>query len=121
MASTDTTLKVAKDAAVPNKPNTTCSSISDINILIKRNERVLIKNLLQNGLSNEAIHNLLKLFFSSKLVIRIFWTLSIIVLMGLCAYLVIESILTYLMFDVSTTWSNVLENPVEFPKITICK
>jgi hypothetical protein len=115
------TLKVEKDAAQPNKSNKTCSSISDMNILIKRNERSLIKNLLQNDLSNEAIHNFLKLFFSSKLVIKIFWTLSLIVLMALCAYLVIETILTYLMFDVSTTWTNVLENPVEFPKITICK
>jgi hypothetical protein len=80
-----------------------------------------IKDLLSENLSNEAIQASLKIFFSTHKVIKIFWTLCILVSMGFCAYLVVQSILAYLTFGVITTTTNIVENPTDFPKITICK
>ena len=80
-----------------------------------------IKQILIKGLSNEAIQSLLKIFFSTNFVIRLFWLLCILVSMGLCSYLVIQSIFSYLSYGVSTSTKNVVENPTDLPKITFCK
>ena len=80
-----------------------------------------IKDLISENLSNEAIQASLKILFSTHKLIKIFWTICILVSMGLCSYLVVQSILTYLAFGVITTTTNIVENPTDFPKITICK
>jgi len=80
-----------------------------------------IKKILNKDLSNEAVQAFMKVFNSSHKIINIFWTLSVFVLIGLCSYLIIQSILTYLSYGVSTTMINIVENPADFPKITICK
>ena len=88
------------------------------------NSKILIKSikhLISENLSNEAIQASLKIIFSTHKVIKIFWTLCLLVSIGLCAYLVVQSILTYLAFGVITTTTNIVENPKDFPKITICK
>ena len=80
-----------------------------------------IKQILTKDLSNEAIQSFLKIFFSTHKVIKFFWLLCVLVSMGLCSYLVIQSILSYLSYGVSTSTKNVVENPTDFPKITFCK
>ena len=88
---------------------------------MKRHQNRQIKELIRRELTNEAIQDFFKVFFASHLSIRIFWTISIVIAVGLCSYLVIQSILTYLSYGVNTTTRNIVENPTDFPRITICK
>ena len=80
-----------------------------------------IRNLFITTATNEALQGFFKVLFSSKKTIKIFWIFSLIITNGLNAYLIIESILTYLSYDVSTSSKYLTENPTLFPKITICK
>jgi len=84
-------------------------------------QKNLIKNVIRKDLSNEAIQAFFKVFFSNHPVINLFWTLSVLVFVGLCSYLIIQSILIYLAYEVSTSTISIVENPADFPKITICK
>ena len=83
-------------------------------------ERELITKLCKESLTNEAVQGFIKIFMASHITVKIFWALSLLVANGLCAYLVIESILAYLSFGVSTSSRFITENPALFPKITIC-
>ena len=80
-----------------------------------------IRKLFLTTVTNEALQGFFKVLFSPKKTIKIFWMLSLIVTNGLNAYLIIESILTYLSYGVSTSSKYIAENPTLFPKITICK
>jgi hypothetical protein len=80
-----------------------------------------IRNLFVTTVTNEAVQAFYKVLFSPKKTIKILWILSLIVSNALNAYLVIQSILSYLSFQVSTSSKFLTENPTLFPKITICK
>ena len=86
----------------------------------RQNQRDLVKRILIKNLTNEAVQGFFKIFFSSSKSIKIFWSLSLILANGLNAYLVISSILTYLSYGVSTSSKAIVENPTDFPQITIC-
>ena len=88
---------------------------------ISKNVIKSIKDLIREDLSNEAIQASLKAFSTTHTIVKTFWFLCILVSMGLCSYLVVQSILTYLAYGVITTDTNIVENPTDFPKITICK
>ena len=92
--------------------------------LPKTNHREIpndISQLFIATVTNEALQGFLKVLFSSKKTIKIFWIFSLIITNGLNAYLIIESILTYLSYGVSTSSKSLTEVPTLFPKITICK
>ena len=80
----------------------------------------LVKRLLKQNLTIEAVQGFFKIFFASSKTIKCFWTLSLFVANGLNAYLIISSIMTYLSFSVSTSSKTIIENPTDFPQITIC-
>ena len=65
-------------------------------------------------------HFLLNVVYSAQLTLKII--LSFFVLIGFClaSYTTINLILTYLEFNVITTIRIIEENPVIFPKVTIC-
>jgi len=86
----------------------------------KRSRDDDMKNLIKQNLTNEAVQGFFKIFFSSSRTIKLFWTLSLIIGNALNAYLVISSIVTYLSFGVSTSLKTIVENPTDFPQITIC-
>jgi hypothetical protein len=88
---------------------------------IRKEQNSQIKKIFRKELTNESIQNFVKIFRSPYKSIRIFWAVSILLTVGLTSYLVIQSILTYLSYGVNTATRNVVENPTDFPKITICK
>ena len=88
---------------------------------IGANEKHEIRHLFVTNVTNEAFQGFFKVLFAPKKTIKIFWFLSLIVSNALNAYLVVQSILTYLTFEVSTSSKFLAENPTLFPKITICK
>jgi len=61
-----------------------------------------------------------KIAYSPNKLIKLFWTFSLLVSFGLTAYLILQSILSYLSFEVYTTSRTIFETPALFPKITIC-
>ncbi len=80
-----------------------------------------IRKLFVTTATNEAVQGFFKVLFSPKKTIKIFWILSLVVTNGLNAYLVIQSILTYLNYGTSASSKSLMEVPTLFPKITICK
>ena len=111
-------------SSLPTEPKVT--SVFDDKNNVKSEKRSsekwkLIKTIIKKELSNEAIQAFLKIFFSSHAVIKIFWILGALVPTGLCSYLILQTILAYFTYGVSTKTANVVENPTDFPKITICK
>jgi hypothetical protein len=93
----------------------------DTKVKVKREQSKRIFGLARKELTNEAIQGLFKIIYSPHVAIKLFWTFSIVVSLGLCSFLVVQTIMTYLNFGVNTTLRNVVENPTDFPKITICK
>ena len=85
---------------------------------IKR--RTLIKNLTKETLGNEAIQALIRIFDTKYALLRLFWVICLLGCSSLCAYLVLQTFLTYLSYPVFTTTTKVHEIPATFPKVTIC-
>ena len=90
-------------------------------IKIRNEQNNLIKKILRKELTNESIQDFLKIFFSPYKSLKVFWTASTLIAVSLTSYLVVQSVLTYLSYGVNTTTRNIVENPTDFPKITICK
>ncbi len=103
-----------KRQSINNKNNS-----NELNLKLDENQRIY--TLAKKELTNEAIQGLFKIYFSSHILIKIFWTCGIIVSVGLCSFLIVQTIMTYLSFGVNTTLRSITENPADFPKITICK
>jgi hypothetical protein len=85
---------------------------------LNQDDKIIL--LVKQNLTNEAVQGFFKIFFDSSKTIKCFWTLSLFVANGLNAYLIISSIMTYLSFSVSTSSKTIVENPTDFPQITIC-
>ena len=116
-------LTKAQKNAEKTAENLKASANNDTKKYSKANRRAhyaQIKALLRETLTNEAVQGFLKIFFASHLAVKLFWTLSLLVANGLCAYLVVQTVLAYFSYGVSTTSRVINENPALFPKITIC-
>ena len=96
---------------------------STLNDALKRNEQKnsQIKDLIVKEMTNEGIQSILKILFSDHIVLKLFWFLCVIVSTGLCSYLVLQSLFSYLAYEVNMATTNELEVQSDFPKITICK
>ena len=63
---------------------------------------------------------LIKIVLSRHILLKIFFFLFVVITNGLASYLVIESIMNYLAYDVTTKSRTIYETPTLFPKVTIC-
>ena len=79
-----------------------------------------IKALLKEVLCNSLAQATIKIFQTPHLLLKIFLFVSIIFLSVFASYLVIESILTYFSYGVSTTSRIIYESPTLFPQVTFC-
>jgi hypothetical protein len=104
-----------------NVLTTLTKKVEDAKIKVKREQSKRISSLVKKEITNEAIHGILKIIYSSLVTIKLFWSFSIVVSMGLFSYLVLQTIVTYLNFGVNTSFRNIVENPTDFPKVTVCK
>jgi hypothetical protein len=76
--------------------------------------------ILIETLTTSTIHGLPNLIRSNRKVVKILWTICFLISSGLCAYLVIESLLSYLKFCVVTSVRVFNEPSSEFPAIVLC-
>ena len=85
----------------------------------EKKRKNLIKAML-NARRNEAVQGVLKMALADSRIIQIFWLVCLIIATGLCAYLILASLFSYLQYGVFTTSRTIVETPTTFPKITIC-
>ena len=69
---------------------------------------------------NETVDVLLKIFHTPHFTLKLYLFLFVVTSSSLAAYMVIETILNYLAYEVSTTSRTVFETPTLFPRVTIC-
>jgi hypothetical protein len=86
----------------------------------KSSTRELIKNLSKEILCNSLSQAIIKIILTPYLFLKIILLLFVLVSSGLASYLVIQSILVYLRYGVSTTSRTIYETRVLFPKVTFC-
>ena len=80
----------------------------------------LIKNLIKEVLYNSLAQAIIKIIKSPHVLIKILLLICVLVSSSLASYMVIQSIITYLSYEVTTTSRIIHETPTVFPKITIC-
>ena len=86
---------------------------------LKNNEKnvfEVIRDLLYNSLGQAMI----RIFQTKNLAIKFYLAIVSVSLVGLASYLTVESILSYLSYEVITTSRTLSETPTTFPKITLC-
>ena len=82
--------------------------------------RKTMEHLLKDILFTSLSHSILKLFLTRHLILKIFLFIFILVTSGLASYLVIQSVMTYFTYEVSTKSRTIFETPTLFPKVTFC-
>jgi hypothetical protein len=84
----------------------------------KKNESIL--GLLKEILYNSLAQAIIKLILTPNYTLKIFLVIFVAASSGYSSFLVIQSIMEYFRYDVSTTSRSIHENPTLFPKITFC-
>ncbi len=79
-----------------------------------------ILNLLKNDIRTEIYELIIKIFHTPNYIIKAYLFIVSIVSVGLACYLLLQSIWSYLDYQVITTSRTIFETPTTFPKITIC-
>jgi hypothetical protein len=79
-----------------------------------------IKSLIKETLYNSTAQAIIKIIETPIFTLKIFLFLCVIFSSGVCSYLIVQLILSYLSYGVSTTTRTLYEAPALFPKITIC-
>jgi hypothetical protein len=85
----------------------------------QKNKESIIR-ILKESLSTQLAQAILNSILTTNLVLQLFLITFILGSTSYSSYLVIQSILTYLTYGVSTTTRVFYETPTLFPKITFC-
>ena len=84
------------------------------------NTRALIASLIKENVGFEGAQAVVRVLDSKNIFLKLFWVFCLLVSNLVCGYLLVQTLLTYLDFQVYTTTTTVHETPAVFPKITIC-
>ena len=96
------------------------------------NQRILKENLrekwpkttnqaiLKENLTCELYAFILKGIYSPYFILKIIFTIFVLVGLGLGSYTTLNLIISYLDYNVITTVRTISETPVVFPKVTFC-
>ena len=76
----------------------------------------LIKEILYNSLAQALI----KLLQTPHKILKVILFVFVMLTSSMCSYLILESVASFLNYDVVTVSRTVLETPTPFPKISIC-
>jgi acid-sensing ion channel 2 len=83
-------------------------------------DKTKLKSLVKETLYNSAAQAIIKITETPCYTLKIFLLVCVIASGGICSYLIIELIMGYLSYNVSTTSRTSYETPATFPKVTIC-
>jgi hypothetical protein len=87
----------------------------------KVNHKNLVQILIKENMGNELVQAILKIYQTNFVAIKIFWIFCLIVNVGFCGYLTIQTIMAYFSYDTYTSSKTYFETPSQFPMITLCK
>ena len=76
--------------------------------------------ILKEYLKTPVAEATVNIFLTPHIILKIFLTTFVLCSSGLASYLVIDSILSYFNYDVSSTSRTIYETPTLFPKVTFC-
>jgi hypothetical protein len=98
----------------------TCSSTNMAkHSVYKRQSKVnVIGSILKEVLYNSLAQSIIKIIFSPHKSIELFLFVCVLCSSGFASYFVIQSIMIYMSFGVSTTTRTFFEIPNLFPKVT---
>ena len=83
-------------------------------------ENEVLNKLIKDTLYNSTAQAILKLIETPNVLLKIILLVYLSLASCISSYLVIQSTLSYLSWQVFTTTTTYFENPAVFPKITIC-
>ena len=101
---------------VDKSVQTTTENKIESNVSKKEAIHLLLKEVLYNSFA-QAI---LKLLQTPHVILKIILFLFVLTTFGITSYLVIESIMDYYSYEVSTTSRSFYENATPFPKVMFC-
>jgi len=105
--------------SLPNEDNQ-----SNKESIIKETKSIENKNgmeqMLKENLSCEMYHFVLNVFYSPHFSLKIVHLIFILISSGLALYMTITLVINYFDYNVVTVTRTINENPVTFPKVTIC-
>jgi len=78
------------------------------------------KPILVENLKNSTIHGLPNFIRTNRKSLKILWSICFFISSGFCAYIVLESIVSYMNYGVVTTFRVFNEPTSEFPAIMLC-
>jgi hypothetical protein len=79
-----------------------------------------VKQTLYKSFKSITVHGVANLVNSNKPITKAIWFICILVSASLCGYLVVESILVYLNYEVVTSVRVLNERMSEFPAVMLC-
>ena len=77
-------------------------------------------DLIKETIGNEAAQAFVKIFRSTSCFKKIFWVTCLIAACSLSAFFVIQSLITFVTYEVSTNTRTIFEMTSLFPRITYC-
>lgn len=89
-------------------------------IVKDKRQNPIIKKMLKNTLYNSTAQACIKLFETDHYLLKAILLFYLMLVFAMSSYLVIQSALSYLSFEVYTTTKFVSESPMNFPSVTIC-
>ncbi|RNA26637.1 acid-sensing ion channel 5 isoform X1 [Brachionus plicatilis] len=85
-----------------------------------QNSNINLKNKLKNWILDSSSHGFPKIFKNEKPILKIIWTLCILLSIGFCCFFVIKSVVNYTKYEVTTLVRRKIKLPLELPALSIC-
>jgi len=86
----------------------------------KLKREAIVMRLVKETLYNSAAQALLKIYETPSKIVKLFWCVCLLGACSLCAYFVVESLVLFFSYEVSTKTRTYTETSSLFPKVTIC-
>ena len=82
----------------------------------KNRKKQILEKLVKDTLYNSAAQAILKMVQTSSKVVKLFWCVCLVCACCLCTYFVIESLVLFFSYEVSTNTRTYTETSSLFPK-----
>ena len=106
-----------KTETLPTKED---NSFSPSSLKPRQNQRKVKIRAILDDVQSELMRACFKIFETPYFTVSAFLFIFILISTGLAAYLVTQTIMSYLSYEVTTTTRIMYESSSQFPKITIC-
>ena len=85
--------------------------------LTEKSQKQLIRALIKDVFRNELAIGIVKVYHNPHCIVKLFWFISLIGVIGLSSYLITSNFIDYFDYEVITTSRTIFETPTVFPKV----